>query len=344
METSLDLLARGIVNPEASAKLRWDILLVVLVVVVAIEIPLVVGFQLEVEAPSPTFYLDSFTNAAFAVDVALTLRTAYLDPVTHYMVTTPWRIAGRYLRSTFCIDLLSSVPIDALVLLYIPTSSNVVAQAQSVKLLRLVRLLRIMRLLRLLKTSQLMHTVAQWFSLRPAATNVLVLLFQVFFTAHWLGCFFAFAVIEEDGRAWWLPSFAKSGGASGGGGGGSPLPDYPLASRYLAALYWAVTTATTTGYGDILPLSDAQRLYTVLGMMLSAIVFGYAVGSVSTVWEEMNAGTSRRARHMSDVSQYVRDRNLPAGLGRRIRHYFSRQVAHKSMFREGEIRAFGLHL
>ena len=44
--------------------------------------------------------------------------------------------------------------------------------------------------------------------------------------------------------------------------------------RYIAGLYWAITTMTTVGYGDILPRSDAERVYATASMLLGATVFG----------------------------------------------------------------------
>ena len=44
--------------------------------------------------------------------------------------------------------------------------------------------------------------------------------------------------------------------------------------RYIAGVYWAITTMTTVGYGDILPKSDVERLYATIIMLLGATVFG----------------------------------------------------------------------
>jgi len=340
VETTSDLFFRGIIDPGAFFKLRWDVFILFLALFVAVEVPLVLGFQLNTEPPSTLYYIDTLVNVCFILDLVISFRTAYMDPQLDLLVTTPWRVSSAYLHSYFLIDFVSSFPFDAIVQASIVESSNIVAQAQSVKLIRLVRVLRVTRLLRLAKSSHIFPTLANWLSLRPAVTNVIMLLFQLFFTAHWYGCFFAFCVGEEEGsRQWWLPNFNKSvnGGSTADSVVSHSFETYSLGSRYLAAMYWAITTATTTGYGDILPLTDTQRVFNVVGMMVTAIVFGYAVGSVANVWEEMTASSSHRTKRQSEVSQYVKDRNLPTSLGRRIRHYFTRYLARKSAFSEEEI-------
>ena len=46
-------------------------------------------------------------------------------------------------------------------------------------------------------------------------------------------------------------------------------------SLYLTSLYWAVTTFTTVGFGDITPVSDEERAYTLFMAILGALLFGY---------------------------------------------------------------------
>ena len=39
-----------------------------------------------------------------------------------------------------------------------------------------------------------------------------------------------------------------------------------LYTRYVVCLYWAVTTLTTIGFGDILPITAAEYMYTTFCM------------------------------------------------------------------------------
>ncbi|CAM9654046.1 unnamed protein product, partial [Discosporangium mesarthrocarpum] len=38
--------------------------------------------------------------------------------------------------------------------------------------------------------------------------------------------------------------------------------------RYVAAIYWALTTLTTVGYGDITPGVTAEQIYAMFCMIL----------------------------------------------------------------------------
>ena len=39
-------------------------------------------------------------------------------------------------------------------------------------------------------------------------------------------------------------------------------------SKYLRALYWCITTLATVGYGDIVPKTNLQTVYTMVVMLL----------------------------------------------------------------------------
>ena len=53
--------------------------------------------------------------------------------------------------------------------------------------------------------------------------------------------------------------------------------------RYIASLYWAFSTLTTVGYGDISAVTVGEQLYSMLMMLLGVSWYAYVVGSMSTI-------------------------------------------------------------
>lgn len=56
---------------------------------------------------------------------------------------------------------------------------------------------------------------------------------------------------------------------------------------YVDALYFAFITCTTVGYGDISPQTTYERLYGILGAMISCGVFAYAVNTIGNIFSNM---------------------------------------------------------
>lgn len=55
------------------------------------------------------------------------------------------------------------------------------------------------------------------------------------------------------------------------------------AEQYVRANYWTVTTLTTVGYGDFLPASDSEFLFTMAVEFLGIAFFSMVMGSINTV-------------------------------------------------------------
>lgn len=61
---------------------------------------------------------------------------------------------------------------------------------------------------------------------------------------------------------------------------------------YLAAAYWSLTAITTIGFGDILPVTNAERAVMLLVEVLGVLFFGILLGSITSLLQVLCCLTS----------------------------------------------------
>jgi voltage-gated potassium channel len=94
-------------------------------------------------------------------------------------------------------------------------------------------------------------------------------------------------------------------------------------SNYLDALYWTGTTLTTVGYGDVVPNTDLEKIYSLLTMVAGLGFFGYLVGLLASIWSSRDPGRALFARNVGRLAQAVRATRLPPELQRSIYDYYT---------------------
>lgn len=52
---------------------------------------------------------------------------------------------------------------------------------------------------------------------------------------------------------------------------------------FLEALYMTIITLSTTGFGEIRPLSEAGRMFTIVLLILTLSILAYSLGSLSSI-------------------------------------------------------------
>jgi hypothetical protein len=136
------LLLTSLIGPEVLWKRIWDWIILLLVVYNAIKIPLDISF----ETGRALEAFDYAVDAVFALDIYLTFRQSFLDPLGSN-VRDNRVIAQRYLSSWFLIDFAAAIPTDLLLL-------NTTKDRKQLLLLKLPRLLRIGRLMKKMEQIQ----------------------------------------------------------------------------------------------------------------------------------------------------------------------------------------------
>ncbi len=89
---------------------------------------------------------------------------------------------------------------------------------------------------------------------------------------------------------------------------------------YLQALYWCITTLTTVGYGDIIPLTNEQRVYTIVVMILGVGMYGYVIGNVANLLSNIDRAKSHYLTNMERLSTFLKYRHIPAEIALLFSH------------------------
>ena len=58
-------------------------------------------------------------------------------------------------------------------------------------------------------------------------------------------------------------------------------------TKYICSLYWAFTTIITVGFGDILPVSNIQRIVIIVIEILGTSIFGYMINIIGMTLTEL---------------------------------------------------------
>jgi hypothetical protein len=155
-------------------------------------------------------------------------------------------------------------------------------------------------LLRLLKLARIAQFMRRWRHQAVQNAHILRLVFFVcwlLITAHWLAC-------------GWLAI------------GGIDIEADEF-SKYLRALYWCITTLATVGYGDIVPKTNPQTIYAMVVMLLGVGIYGYVIGNVATLIANIDIAKTHYMENMERLAAFMRYRNIPPALQRRLRDYYA---------------------
>jgi uncharacterized membrane protein len=71
--------------------------------------------------------------------------------------------------------------------------------------------------------------------------------------------------------------------------------DASIAVRYITALYWAISTMSTVGYGDVTAVSPVEKVMSCLQMLMGVAMFSYFMSSMAALGAMLNSSTARLA-------------------------------------------------
>jgi hypothetical protein len=167
------------------------------------------------------------------------------------------------------------------------------------------------RLMKLFKVAGMIHNLRYWAIRVSSQLTLLLFFFWLAILAHWLSCGWIMIRGLDNSLDNW--------------------------TNYVNALFWAVTTLTTVGYGNQSAISNAQKLYTIFAELLGVVVYGYLIGNIVSLLAKHDPAKTHFLENMEKLSVLTKLRDIPANLEKRIRNYYIYTWKNKLGYNESEI-------
>ncbi|XP_068666667.1 potassium channel KAT3-like [Aristolochia californica] len=284
-------LRKHIISPFDPRYRVWQMFLIPLVVYSAWICPFEFAFLKY--RPDVLFIVDNIMNGFFAIDIILTFFVAFLERRSYLLVDDPKKIASRYLSTWFVFDVCSTIPFQSLSLLHRKHGSNLG-----------FKFLNMLRLWRLRRVSSLFARLEKDIRFNYFWTRCTKLVSVTLFAVHCGGCFnYLIADRYPDPKKTWI---------------GAVMPDFKEQSlwvRYVTAMYWSITTLTTTGYGDLHAENPREMLFILFYMLFNLGLTAYLIGNMTNL---VVHGTSRTRNFRDTVqaaSEFAARNQLPLPIG-----------------------------
>ncbi|XP_015848617.2 voltage-gated inwardly rectifying potassium channel KCNH3 [Peromyscus maniculatus bairdii] len=322
----------------------WDGFILLATLYVAVTVPYSVCVSTAREpsaARGPPSVCDLAVEVLFILDIVLNFRTTFVSK-SGQVVFAPKSICLHYVTTWFLLDVIAALPFDLLHAFKV----NVYVGAHLLKTVRLLRLLRLLP--RLDRYSQY-------------SAVVLTLLMAVFaLLAHWVACVWFYigqqeiesseselpeiGWLQELARRletpYYLVSQSSDGGntsgqsencssRSGSGGGGEAngtglelLGGPSLRSAYITSLYFALSSLTSVGFGNVSANTDTEKIFSICTMLIGALMHAVVFGNVTAIIQRMYARRFLYHSRTRDLRDYIRIHRIPKPLKQRMLEYF----------------------
>ena len=318
-----------IVVPGSPLQVGWDRLLAFVTLYAVILVPLgfsILGLQQQLDPAWVTarYWFNAMVDLIFALDIAFHLRLAFEDRHLDTFVTKPRLIAKRYVRRRLPIDLLSTMPLDWIVL----------AVEGDGSIVRLLRCTKVLRSVRLFQHSE--FDVGM--KINPSITSLLDLCLQLILAWHWIACIYHYIATTDP---YHVDYAAQPQEDSYPGSGSWALPPRLLKSsavkQYCYSLYWAIIATTQ----NQLPVGSSvvQLVFTNLVTMSGVFFLAFIVGSATTVLAGLQKQRTEISNQLQSIARFMKNKNLPEQLQRRILSYYRFQYTSLQILDENSLLA-----
>mmetsp|Transcript_28237 Transcript_28237/g.53441 ORF Transcript_28237/g.53441 Transcript_28237/m.53441 type:complete len:873 (-) Transcript_28237:107-2725(-) len=316
-------------DPTSETRRWWDLISIIIILVSVFAAMFEFAFTVSLELEGSSSLMIGLFHSSYGVitlffwlDLVYNFFTAFYNDEGE-LEFNHTEIALNYFKSYFLIDLVSNLPLSG------PWG-----------LLKAFRMHRMSRVL----------TRWSYLGYDPMKLQVFKLIVLIMTIGHFLACAFfmvskfdyeqfvekenlelesfdgnkSFVVVDQDGNQaeimnWIIldanidPMLLETM---------SEVPvDSDVMSAYLTSMYFAYSTLTTVGYGDISAHTDVERSIAIISLISGSVIYAVLVGIMNNLVDNSDVKETEYQARLTAINAFMSNHHLPADLRGRVRRY-----------------------
>ncbi|XP_077298443.1 potassium/sodium hyperpolarization-activated cyclic nucleotide-gated channel 2-like isoform X8 [Arctopsyche grandis] len=327
-----------VIHPCSSFRFYWDLCMLLLLVANLIILPVAISFFND-DLSTRWIAFNCLSDTIFLIDIVVNFRTGIMQQDnSEQVILDPKLIAKHYLRTWFFLDLISSIPLDYIFLIFnqvnkycrvffnaagfvmqdFSESFQILHAGRALRILRLAKLLSLVRLLRL---SRLVRYVSQWeevyfLNMASVFMRIFNLICMMLLIGHWSGCLqFLVPMLQGFPSNSWVAI--------------NELQEAFWLEQYSWALFKAMSHMLCIGYGRFPPQSLTDMWLTMLSMISGATCYALFLGHATNLIQSLDSSRRQYREKVKQVEEYMAYRKLPREMRQRITEYFEHRYQGK---------------
>jgi hypothetical protein len=338
---------RFMFDPHDSRRMAWDFVFI-LPCLLYLTVMMPFRFCFMAEAHGPILILETTMDMVFILDIFINFRTGYFVPLTGHIEYDFNKVALKYLKSWFVLDVVSGIPFALF------ENVEELNNLSALKLFKIGRVAKAVKLISFLKVTKLLKTTKLLSSgheeaiervedvMTDITTRSVISMLKIFavisLVVHFMACLWVLIgrIGDINGKDNWLVNDVYT--SDGEGFTHRDTVRGPkVKTIYISAYYYCYTTITSVGYGDIHPYNDTERIYCVLLEALGGFMYAIIIAALTSIATSTDMNKRAVRERLDMVASYVNSKQFPDHLGRRIRRYFRHFFESKTAIDEQRI-------
>ena len=274
----------------------WNAFMGLLLFYTAIAYPFIIAFY-DSDYWVSIFIIDTIIDCCFTLDLVFNLNTGFYNSEKE-LILFRGQILLHYLKSWPIFHFISSLPYGLFEACYPPTSSTATNLVRISRLRNIPKLLRLSRLTKLARNLTFIQEFDYVLTMDQRVLKLLKTILGILISLHIISCIWYFSArIYSFDPSTWVVRYGYL--------------DQPIWICYETAVYWALTTLITVGYGDIVPHNPGEKAIVMLWMLFTIYFFSVTIGTLTNIFSELDSRDKLINQKLLLADEFAKSTKIP---------------------------------